>query len=113
MQYVYQPLTFKRDKHDGTIRIVNRDSFTAIEEYDITCDTIKYDGETVLNVYARLRHNTPWAKKGFVVAREQFVLKPEEFFLAFAGRDTVAEVDLHLALWPHDRKKDDRRFQAG
>jgi beta-galactosidase len=91
VQYVYQPLTFKRDEHDGTIRIINRDSFTAIDEYEITCDTIKYDGETVLNVYARLRHDTPWAKKGFVVAREQFVLKPEEFFLAFAGRDTVAE----------------------
>ena len=91
VQYVYQPLTFKRDEHDGTIRIINRDSFTAIDEYEITCDTIKYDNETVLNVYARLRHDTPWAKKGFVVAREQFVLKPEEFFLAFAGRDTVAE----------------------
>jgi beta-galactosidase len=91
VQYVYQPLTFKRDEHDGTIRIVNRDSFTAIDEYEIVRDTIKYDGETVLNVYARLRHDTPWAKKGFVVAREQFVLKPEEFFLAFAGRDTVAE----------------------
>ena len=91
VQYVYQPLTFKRDEHDGTIRIINRDSFTAIDEYEITCDTIKYDGETVLNAYARLRHDTPWAKKGFVVAREQFVLKPEEFFLAFAGRDTVAE----------------------
>ena len=90
VQYVYQPLTFKRDA-DGTIRIINRDSFTAIDEYEITRDTIKYDGETVLNVYARLRHDTPWAKKGFVVAREQFVLKPEEFFLAFAGRDTVAE----------------------
>ena len=25
------------------------------------------------------------------MAREQFILKPEEFFLAFAGRDTVAE----------------------
>ena len=45
----------------------------------------------MLNVYARLRHDTPWAKKGFVVAREQFVLQPSEFFLAFAGRDTVAE----------------------
>ena len=90
VQYVYQPLQFVREA-DGTIRIINRDYFTDPSEYEITRDTIKYDDETVLNVYARLRHDTPWAKKGFVVAREQFVLQPSEFFLAFAGRDTVAE----------------------
>ena len=90
MQYVYQPLQFVRDA-DGTIRVINRDYFTDPSDYEITRDTIKYDDETVLNVYARLRHDTPWAKKGFVVAREQFVLQPSEFFLAFAGRDTVAE----------------------
>ena len=91
VQYVYQPLTFKRDEHDGTIRIINRDSFTVPSEYDITCDTVTYGSERLLNVYARLKEDKPWAEKGFVVAREQFVLKPEEFFLAFAGRDTVAE----------------------
>ena len=90
VQYVYQPLQFVREA-DGTIRIINRDYFTDPSEYEITRDTIKYDDETVLNVYARLRHDTPWARKGFVVAREQFVLQPSEFFLAFAGRDTVAE----------------------
>ena len=90
VQYVYQPLQFVREA-DGTIRIINRDYFTDPSEYEITRDTIKYDDETVLNVYARLRHDTPWAKKGFVVAREQFVLQPSQFFLAFAGRDTVAE----------------------
>ena len=90
VQYVYQPLQFVRDA-DGTIRLINRDSFTDPSDYEIICDTIEYDDETVLNVYARLRHDTPWAKKGFVVAREQFVLQPSQFFLAFAGRDTVAE----------------------
>ena len=90
VQYVYQPLQFVRDA-DGTIRVINRDYFTDPSDYEITRDTIKYDDETVLNVYARLRHDTPWAPKGFVVAREQFVLQPSQFFLAFAGRDTVAE----------------------
>ena len=90
VQYVYQPLQFVRDA-DGTIRLINRDCFTDPTEYEMTCDTIVYDDETVLNVYARLRHDTPWAPKGFVVAREQFVLQPSQFFLAFAGRDTVAE----------------------
>ena len=90
VQYVYQPLQFVRDA-DGTIRTINRDCFTDPSEYEIIRDTIEYDDETVLNVYARLRHDTPWAQKGFVVAREQFVLQPSQFFLAFAGRDTVAE----------------------
>ena len=90
VQYVYQPLQFVRDA-DGTIRTINRDCFTDPSEYEIIRDTIEYDDETVLNVYARLRHDTPWAPKGFVVAREQFVLQPSQFFLAFAGRDTVAE----------------------
>ena len=78
VQYVYQPLQFVRDA-DGTIRTINRDCFTDPSEYEIIRDTIEYDDETVLNVYARLRHDTPWAKKGFVVAREQFVLTPYVF----------------------------------
>ncbi|MBR7031366.1 MAG: beta-galactosidase, partial [Prevotella sp.] len=90
VQYVYQPLQFVRDA-DGNIRLINHDCFTDPNDYEITRDTIEFEDETVLNVYARLRHDTPWAKKGFVVAREQFVLQPSEFFLAFAGRDTVAE----------------------
>ena len=79
VQYVYQPLTFERDEHDGTIRIINRDSFTDPSEYDITCDTVCYGSERLLNVYARLIEDKPWAAKGFVVAREQFVLQPYEY----------------------------------
>ena len=75
VQYVYQPLSFVREK-DGTIHIVNRDFFTSVDEYDIVCDTLKYGSETLLNVMARLKEDKPWAKKGFVVAREQFVLTP-------------------------------------
>ena len=78
VQYVYQPITFKRDG-DGTIRIINRDSFTDPGEYDITCDTVSYGSERLMNVYARLKEDKPWAEKGFVVAREQFVLQPYEY----------------------------------
>ena len=78
VQYVYQPLTFVRAT-DGTISIINRDSFTDPSEYDITYDTLRIDGEVLLNVAARLRHDKPWAEKGFVVAREQFVLTPYIF----------------------------------
>ena len=75
VQYVYQPLQFER-KADGTIHIINRDYFTDPSQYDITYDTLRYDGEMLLNVAARLKEHTPWAPKGFVIAREQFVLTP-------------------------------------
>jgi beta-galactosidase len=115
MQYVYQPLQFVQE--GDSIRIINRDYFTSIDEYEYYLETY-YNGELVtgelarikddkfeipypyypynepelvLNVYARLRHDTPWAKEGFVVAREQFILKTEEFWAAFAGRETAAE----------------------
>ena len=78
VQHVYQPLTFVREA-DGHIRIINRDSFTDPSEYDITYDTITIDGERLLNVSARLKENKPWAKKGFAVASEQFVLQPYTF----------------------------------
>lgn len=74
VQKVYQPLQFLREP-DGTIRIVNRDSFTTVDEYDITYDTLRYDSEMVLNVSAHLKEDKPWAKKGFTIAREQFVLQ--------------------------------------
>ncbi len=74
VQYVYQPLTFERNT-DGSIRIINRDCFTEPDEYTITYDTLRYGSETLLNVAARLKEDKPWAPKGFVVAREQFVLQ--------------------------------------
>ncbi len=77
VQKVYQPITFIREGND--IRLVNRDQFTALDEYDISYDTLRYDSETVLNVKARLKEDKPWAEKDFTVAREQFVLKPYEF----------------------------------
>ena len=78
VQHVYQPLTFVRDA-DGQIRIINRDQFTAPDEYDITRDTVTVDGERLLNVAARLKADQPWAPKGFAVARDQFVLQPYAF----------------------------------
>ena len=104
VQYVYQPLKFVQE--GDSIRIINRDYFTGIDQYDYYCE-VYHNGELVsgelaritgdkfgipnpfypynepeliLNVYARLRQATPWAEEGFVVAREQFILKPEEFW---------------------------------
>ena len=77
VQYVYQPLQFVLD--GSNIRIINHDFFTDPSEYDITCDTVIIDGERLLNVYARLKEDKPWAGKGFAVARGQFVLNPYHF----------------------------------
>ena len=65
VQKVYQPITFIREGND--IRLVNRDQFTGLDEYDISYDTLRYDGETLLNVKARLKEDKPWAEKGFTV----------------------------------------------
>ena len=109
VQYVYQPITFKRDEHDGTIRIINRDSFTVPSEYDITCDTVTYGSERLLNVYARLKEDKPWAEKGFVVAREQFVLQPYEYPLLPAKKSNEnAEVTINgntLSSWIVDGRE--------
>ncbi len=78
VKYVYQPLQFVRESN-GNIRIVNRDCFTAPDEYNITYDTLRYDSEVVLNIAASLKEPKPWAPKGFIVAREQFVLQPYVF----------------------------------
>ena len=83
VQHVYQPLSFEREDN-GSIRIINRDFFTSPDEYEITYDTLCYGSETLLNVAARLKEDTPWAKKGFAVAREQFVLTPHVFPSAVA-----------------------------
>ena len=77
VQYVYQPLSFVIE--NNTIRIINHDQFTAPDEYDIISDTVVIGSERLLNVEARLKEDHPWAKKGFAVAREQFVLSPYVF----------------------------------
>ena len=84
VQYVYQPLAFKWDGE--TLRIVNRDFFTEPDEYDIKSTDLVYGTETLRNVEACLRDDKPWAEKGFVVAREQFVLKSWDFPTTLEGK---------------------------
>jgi beta-galactosidase len=109
VQYVYQPIAFKQE--GDSIRIINRNYFTDISEYDYYCEVyhngelisgnipilhgdkfeIPYpyypynEAELILNVYARLHQETPWAQADFTIAREQFILKPEDFWSAFGG----------------------------
>ena len=112
VQHVYQPVDFLLNEADSTVHILNRDYFTDLDEYEYFCEVyhngelvtgelarvknnsfeVPYpyypydDPELILNVYARLKDNKPWAPEGFVVARKQFVLKPCEFWSAFGGK---------------------------
>ena len=89
VQYVYQPLSFVREGED--FRIINRNFFTDPAEYDITSETVTFESERLLNVSARLKEDKPWAKKGFVVASEQFVLQPYDFPDDISG--TAPQID--------------------
>ena len=84
VQYVYQPLKF--ELNNGRLNIINRDQFTSPYEYAIVRDTVTIDNERLLNVYAQLKEDKPWAKKGFTVAREQFVLNPYNWPTTLQGK---------------------------
>ncbi len=86
LQYVYQPLKFVLE--NGEIRVINRDFFTDVDEYEITYDTVRCSNETLLNVSARLKEDKPWADRGFVVAHEQFVLTPYTYPTELNGTPT-------------------------
>ena len=99
VQHVYQPISFV---HEGDyIRLINRNQFTALDEYDYTY-TLLQKGDSIasgpltlsgdrlaiptlpkdakhpdfLNVYARLRRATPWAPAGYPIAKAQLSVAP-------------------------------------
>ena len=97
VKHAYQPLQFA-PASARAIRVTNRDCFTEPGEYDFTYALVdrgtgdqvregplRLDGDLLavpeppagafwVNVYARLRQDTQWAGKGFVVAWDQFEL---------------------------------------
>ena len=110
VQHVYQPLTFVLE--NDKIRIINRDCFTNPSEYEyyytlarngevaggglleLKGDYIKLpyypdDNEVTMTIEARLKEDKPWAKAGFVVASEQFILR--EYIFPW-GDSTAAKV---------------------
>ena len=84
VQYVYQPLKFEWENE--TYSVINRDYFTNPDEYDISCSDVVYGTEILRNVEARLREDKPWAGKGFVVAREQFIAQKWNFPTSLQGK---------------------------
>lgn len=99
VKYVYQPISFNIS--DGVIDLVNLNYFTNLDEYDYTYsilengveklsgslqlkdnqliipDLPEYEGETFINVEARLKYDNLWAEKGFIVAYDQFPIMIE------------------------------------
>ena len=115
VQHVYQPITFVREGE--TIRLINRDQFTSLNEYeyyyelsrngeiagggllDLKGDHIEFpyypdDNEVTMTIEARLKEDKPWAKEGFAIAREQFVLREYIFPWSISGQaPTMKEKD--------------------
>jgi len=97
VQHVYAPVQFER-ADSSRIRVINRDFFTDLSEYDYTYTLLcngkvvqegllqlndgslqlppftQQEGEMAVNVYARLRQDMPWAKAGFAISHEQMLL---------------------------------------
>jgi len=92
VQYVYQPLDFKLGENDD-IEIINRDFFTEPDEYEIKTEKTGEGGEELLNVYALLKEDQLWAKKGWTIARKQFEKKPYTFKSSIA-RINIEDINL-------------------
>ena len=98
-QKVYQDIEFKLADEIGTkVSLTNRYAFTPLSAFQYTYEwmadgIVTSNGEAILegdllkipvvhntekeiclNVYARLKEATLWAEKGFVIAKEQFVI---------------------------------------
>ncbi len=71
--YVYQPIHFSLGS-DGTVKWESVDPFVDVNDYDYSTSVNVNNGDTLVNVCAYLKEDRPWAKKGHVVAKEQFVL---------------------------------------
>jgi len=73
VQHIYKPIVFLYK--NGEIEKKSLDPFVDVNDYYYTEHHDTINGEVLLNVAAHLKHDTPWAKKGFVVAKHQEVIK--------------------------------------
>ena len=117
VQHVYQPLQFVLDGNN--IRIINHDSFTALDESEyyytlsrngeiagggllnLKGDRIELpyypdDNEVTMTIEARLKKDQPWAKEGFAIAREQFILREYIFPWSVTPTDKVAAKNITI-----------------
>ncbi len=71
VQYVYQPIHFSYG--NGAVIKRSVDPFVSVDDFDYVEERKEICGESLINVSATLKEDKPWAKKGTVVAHEQFV----------------------------------------
>lgn len=123
MQKIYQSIKFDlANTINYTIVATNLYDFTPLDAFDyrwewlcegktitsgdatLTGNTLRtgprpiLDGELCLNIYATLRESTVWAEKGFVVAKEQFVIgKPKLPKLSTSEiKDSIPDISVYL-----------------
>ena len=84
VKHVYQPIHFSMI--DGKIIKKSMDPTVDVDDFDYATDTTIASNEKTIIVKAMLKDDTPWAKKGFVVASEQFVVEPYRFPSALASQ---------------------------
>lgn len=78
VQYVYQPIHFSYE--NGEVKKWSVDPFVDADIFDYTTVSYRYSGtDSLMLVQALLREDTPWGKKGTVVAHEQFVIEKAEY----------------------------------
>ncbi|MBQ0074214.1 MAG: beta-galactosidase [Prevotella sp.] len=78
VQYVYQPIHFCYE--NGEVKKWSVDPFVDVDDFDYTTVSYRYPGtDSLMLVQALLREDTPWGKKGMVVAHEQFVIEEAEY----------------------------------
>ena len=108
VKQVYAPLRFHID--GGTVRTQLLDATASLQNYDIRQE--RHDG--LLDVYATLRSDMPWAPKGFEVCRQQFLInnnvtvRPSKSRLAaakYAPADVCASVAPHFFRPPTDNDR--------
>lgn len=98
VQYVYQPIDFVMDDR-GNIQKINRDFFTELDEYEYVTEKVTEGSEELVNVYARLKEDKPWAQKGFVIARKQFVTKPYAYPTAISSSE-IPDAEMKIVSAP-------------
>jgi beta-galactosidase len=117
VQHVYQPITFMLE--DEEIRLINRDQFTALDEYEyyytlsrngeiadggllelkgeyIELPYYPEDNEVTMTIEARLKEDKPWAENGFAIAREQFILREYIFPWRVTPTDKVSAKNITI-----------------
>lgn len=72
VKHVYQPIYFRYK--EGVIEKECMDPFVRVDDFDYEVIGQRIEGDSLLSIQAKLKNDTPWAKRGFVVASQQFVV---------------------------------------